>query len=37
MTNWDHIMLAVAVVVVLAILELLGLDVVGMFENPLLP
>jgi len=30
-------MLAVAVVVVLAILELLGLDVVGMFENPLLP
>jgi len=37
MTNWDRIMLAVAVVVVLAILELLGLDVVGMFENPLLP
>lgn len=37
MTNWDYIMLAVAVAIVLAILELLGLNLVGMFENPLLP
>ena len=37
MTRWDYVMLAVAVVIVLSILELLGLNVVGMFENPLLP
>jgi hypothetical protein len=37
MTDWDRIMISIALVVVLAILELLGLNVVGMFENPLLP
>lgn len=37
MTRWDYVMLAVALVIVLSILELLGLNLVGMFENPLLP
>ena len=37
MTNWDLVMLSLGIVIALAILELLGLNLVGIFENPLLP